>query len=198
MPDEIKTIPQEETAEKKSPAHLPILTVEKDEEPLLSENDHEKAWHELKNAYITKRILIGDLIGMEVTPNDNRTVGITYYNGQKVIIPAQELIDLSESTGKGPAETRRQKLLSSMIGAEISYIIVGLDNNTHTVVASRLKANDRNRQTFYFEKDDNGYYKIYEGSLVEARIIGIGETIVETSYIPNESIRKRYIYGASG
>ena len=79
---------------------------------------------------------------MEVTPNDNRTVGITYYNGQKIIIPAQELIDLSWSAGKGPAETRRQKLLSSMIGAEISYIIVGLDNNTHTVVASRLKAND--------------------------------------------------------
>ena len=178
MSNEIKTLAQEETAETKAPAHLPVLAVEKDEEPAFSENDQEKAWHELKNAYITKRILIGELIGMEVTPNDNRTVGITYYNGQKVIIPAQELIDLGGSTGKGSADVRRQKLLSSMIGAEISYVIIGLDNNTQTVVASRLKANERNRQTFYFDKDDNGYYKIYEGSIVEARIIGIGESSI--------------------
>ena len=159
MSNEIKTLTQDETPETKAPAHLPVLTVEKDEEPAFSENDQEKAWHELKNAYITKRILIGDLIGMEVTPNDNRTVGITYFSGQKVIIPAQELIDLSGSAGTG-------------------YIIVGLDNNSHTVDASRLKANERNRQTFYFDKDDNGYYKIYEGSLVEARIIGIGESSI--------------------
>ena len=61
-----------------------------------------------------------------------------------------------------------------MIGAEISYMIIALDNNTQTVVASRLRANERNRQTFFFDKDDKGRYKIYEDSLVEARIIGLG------------------------
>ena len=98
MSNEIKTLTQDETPETKAPAHLPVLTVEKDEEPAFSENDQEKAWHELKNAYITKRILIGELIGMEVTPNDNRTVGITYYNGQK--LTANEVVSIPVNTSK--------------------------------------------------------------------------------------------------
>ena len=33
-------------------------------------------------------------------------------------------------------------------------------------------------QTFFFDKDDKGRYKIYEDSIVEARIIGLGRTSV--------------------
>ena len=65
-----------------------------------------------------------------------------------------------------------------MIGAEISYMIIALDNNTQTVVASRLKANERNIQTFFFDKDEKGRHKIYEDSIVEARIIGLGRSSV--------------------
>lgn len=180
MPNEIKTLPPEEPAEKGTPPnHLPVLTVDKNEELVSDRQQQETAWHELKNAYITKRILIGNLIGMETTPNDNRVVGITYYNDQKIVIPAQELIDLSESgNNSGSPEVRRQKIISSMIGAEISYLIIALDNSSHTVIASRLRANERNRQTFFFDKDESGHYKIYEDSLVEARITGIGVNAV--------------------
>ena len=172
MPNEIKTISPEE---EKTPSHLPVLTVDKDDVLPTEKQDQEAAWHELKNAYITKRILSGNLIGMETTPNDNRVVGVTYFQDYKIIIPAQELIVLMPNArSTDTAEVRQQKIISSMIGAEISYMIIALDNNTQTVVASRLRANERNRQTFFFDKDDKGRYKIYEDSLVEARIIGLG------------------------
>lgn len=172
MPNEIKTIlPEEE----KTSFRLPVLTVDKDDILPTEKQDQEAAWHELKNAYITKRILSGNLIGMETTPNDNRVVGVTYFQDYKIIIPAQELIALTPNArNSDTAEVRQQKIISSMIGAEISYMIIALDNVTQTVVASRLRANERNRQTFFFDKDDKGRYKIYEDSLVEARIIGLG------------------------
>ena len=176
MSNEIKTLTQDETPETKAPAHLPVLTVEKDEEPAFSENDQEKAWHELKNAYISKNILSGTLSGLEITPNDHRTIGIVYYNGYKISIPAAELIRLN-STG-GDTNTRMEKIISSMIGAEISFMIIAIDNSSKSVIASRLKANDRNIRTFYFDKNEQGRYKIYEGSIVEARITGVSSASI--------------------
>ena len=176
MPNEIKTTSPEIAPDKEKPTfNLPVLTVDKDSDIPSDREREESSWHELKNAFITKRILTGHLTGMETTPNDNRVVGLTFYEGHKIIIPAQELIVLTPNArSTDTAEVRQQKIISSMIGAEISYMIIALDNNTQTVVASRLRANERNRQTFFFDKDDKGRYKIYEDSLVEARIIGLG------------------------
>ena len=180
MPNEIKTMSPEIVPDKDKPTFdLPVLTVDKDSDIPSDREREESSWHELKNAFITKRILTGHLTGMETTPNDNRVVGLTFYEGHKIIIPAQELIALTPNArNSDTAEVRQQKIISSMIGAEISYMIIALDNNTQTVVASRLKANERNVQTFFFDKDDKGRYKIYEDSLVEARIIGIGRSSV--------------------
>lgn len=176
MSNEIKTLTQEETAETKAPAHLPVLTVEKDEELMSEQEMQEIKWHELKNAYISKKILSGTLSGLETTPNDHRTIGIVYYNGYKISIPAAELIRLN-STG-GDTNTRMEKIISSMIGAEISFMIIAIDNSSRSVIAPRLKANEKNIRTFYFDKNEQGRYKIYEGSIVEARITGVSLTSI--------------------
>ena len=65
-----------------------------------------------------------------------------------------------------------------MVGAEISFVILSIENESKTIVASRNRANARNRKTFYFDKDAYGRYKIYEGSLVEARVVGINRNSV--------------------
>ena len=174
MSNEIKTLPQEKPVKKSD--NLPVLFVDKNEEIVSEKEQQETNWHEIKNAYITKRILTGNLVGMEKTPHDNHIIGVTYYNGYKIIIPASELIELANK--EVDTEVRYQKIISSMIGAEISYMIIALDNNSQTLVASRLRANARNRQTFFFDKDDKGKYKIYENSLVEARIIGVSYNAV--------------------
>ncbi len=166
MTNEIKTVPQEERK-----SNLPVLTVDKDGNQSISEKEKmESVWHEIKNAFISKHILTGTLSGMEITPHDNKVIGVTYYNGFKISIPANELVRISDNSS---SDTRAERIISSMIGAEISFIILAVDNDEKTVIASRLRANERNIQTFYFDKDSRSRYKIYEDSIVEARIIGV-------------------------
>ena len=42
------------------------------------------------------------------------------------------------------------KLLGNMLGAEIDFVILGIDSKSRSVVASRREAMMRKRQLFYF------------------------------------------------
>ena len=65
-----------------------------------------------------------------------------------------------------------------MIGAEIDFIVRGIDSNTRAVVASRKDAMMKKRQTFYMDVDAYGMHKIHEGRLVQARVIGVAEKAI--------------------
>ena len=45
-------------------------------------------------------------------------------------------------------------------------------------VASRREAMMRKRQTFYFDLDPDGMYRVYEGRIVQARVIAVAEKVV--------------------
>ena len=76
---------------------------------------------------------------------------------------------------------RQMKLLGNMLGAEIDFVILGIDSKTRSVVASRREAMMRKRQLFYFSPDANGEYRVREGRVVQARVIAVAD----------KSIRKR-------
>ena len=65
-----------------------------------------------------------------------------------------------------------------MLGAEIDFIVKGIDSTTHSAVASRREAMLRKRQTFYLGKDTTGNPYIYPGRLVEARVIAVAEKVL--------------------
>lgn len=168
----------EETTEEKEapPSYLPVIMIDKGSSYESEDEQQEIAWHSIKNAFLTRHILTGVLSGVETTPNDKAVIGVTYYEGYKIVIPAQEMI---ESDGNEKlSNSAYSRIISSMIGAEISYVILQIENETKTVVASRIRANERNRKTFYFDKGENGRYKIYEGSIVEARVIAVNRLFV--------------------
>lgn len=54
------------------------------------------------------------------------------------------------------------KLLGNMLGAEIDFVILGIDSKSRSVVASRREAMMRKRQLFYFSPDANGEYRVRE------------------------------------
>ena len=58
---------------------------------------------------------------------------------------------------------RQIKLLGNMLGAEIDFVILGIDSKSRSVVASRREAMMRKRQLFYFSPDANGEYRVREG-----------------------------------
>ena len=57
---------------------------------------------------------------------------------------------------------RQNKILGNMLGAEIDFIVKGIDSRSRSVVASRKDAMLKKRQIFYMDTDSAGMYRIYE------------------------------------
>ena len=70
---------------------------------------------------------------------------------------------------------RQMKLLGNMLGAEIDFVILGIDSKSRSVVASRREAMMRKRQLFYFSPDANGEHRVREGRVVQARVIAVAD-----------------------
>ena len=159
----------------------PILTVEAGGEVITEEMQADIAWHEIHNAYRTRRILSGTLAGLEQLDN-GKYVGIVDYKGYRILIPMKQMIYNYPNQIQGPEyKEEMQKLhrnLSNMLGAEIDFMVKGIDSKARSVVASRKDAMNRKRQIFYMDEDLNGERRIREGRLVQARIIGVHEKIL--------------------
>ena len=65
-----------------------------------------------------------------------------------------------------------------MLGAHIDFVVKGIDSKTRSVVASRQEAMLKKRQIFYLDSDSAGMYRIYEGRVVQARIIAVAEKVI--------------------
>lgn len=75
----------------------PALTIVAHEEIQTPEELEETAWHEIKNAYLSRRILSGILSGVE-TLEGGSSVVVVYYKQFRVVIPASEmLLNLSQA-----------------------------------------------------------------------------------------------------
>lgn len=155
-----------------------ILTLEVRGEVETKSDRDDIIWHEIHNAYRTRKILTGQLGGVEQMEN-NKTIVIVDYKGFRVVIPLKEMMIQTNPgvSGKAYEEfmTRKNKLLSKMLGAEIDFIVRGIDSKTRAIVASRKEAMLKKRQTFYMDLDANGVHRIHEGRLVQARVIAVAE-----------------------
>ena len=158
-----------------------ILTIRSREDVETQEDREDIIWHEIHNAYRTRRILTGKLGGIEQLDN-RKTVAVVDYKGFRVIIPIKEMmINLGRSpSGQEYADLmlRQNKILGNMLGADIDFIVRGIDSKTRSVVASRKEAMLRKRQIFYLDTDAAGMYRVYEGRIVQARVIAVAEKVV--------------------
>ncbi len=73
---------------------------------------------------------------------------------------------------------RQNKILGNMLGAEIDFIVRGIDSKSRSVVASRREAMLKKRQIFYLDTDVSGMYRIYDGRFVQARVIAVAEKVI--------------------
>lgn len=177
--------PVEEVTRASSPRILTIAARDSVETP---EEQEATAWHEIRNAYLTHRILTGMLGGLERTESGH-PLAIVYYNDYRVVIPYSEMMmdapmplttegteEMDEEEQEYLSNIRMNKLLNNMLGAEIDFIIKGIENASRSIVASRREAMLRKRKTFYFDLDPaTGTYRIYEGRIVQARIVAVAE-----------------------
>ena len=159
----------------------PILTIRSREDVETMEDREDIIWHEIHNAYRTRRILTGQLGGIEQLDN-RKTVAVVDYKGFRIIIPIKEMmINLGRSpSGQEYADLmlRQNKILGNMLGADIDFVVRGIDSKTRSVVASRREAMMRKRQIFYFDLDADGMYRVHEGRIVQARVIAVAEKVI--------------------
>lgn len=156
-----------------------ILTLSVDSEVETQENREDLIWHELQNAYRTRKILTGNLGGIE-RMDGGGTIVVIYYKEMRVVIPlAEMMINLAEDAAHdyGELVQRQNKILGNMLGCEIDFIIKGLDNSSRSVVASRKDAMYKKRQIFYLP-DAGGNSRVYEDRVVQARVIAVAEKVV--------------------
>lgn len=162
-------------------AEAPVLTIDARSEVETEEEREDTIWHEIHNAYRTRRILTGQLGGVEQT-DAGKTIAIVDYKGFRIIIPLKEMmINLGRMpSGQEYADfmLRQNKILGNMLGAEIDFIVMGIDSKSRSVVASRKEAMLKKRQIFYLDTDAAGMYRIYEGRIVQARIIAVAEKVI--------------------
>ena len=160
--------------------NVPVLTLDSDAVLETAQSKADLIWHEIQNAYRTKKILTGMLGGIEKTENGS-LIAIVYYKDFRTIIPITEMmINLvqDESHDYGDISLRQNKVLNNMLGCEIDFIVKGLDAQSRSVVASRKEAMLKKRQIFYLDRDASGNAKIYEDRIVQARVVAVAEKVV--------------------
>ena len=102
-----------------------ILTLSTDSEVETQESREDIIWHELQNAYRTRKILTGNLGGIERMEGGG-TIAVIYYKEMRVVIPlAEMMINLveDESHDYGELVLRQNKILGNMLGCEIDFIV---------------------------------------------------------------------------
>lgn len=158
-----------------------ILTVEAKTEVYTEQTRADIIWHEIQNAYITHRIMTGTLSGVECNDAGHH-YAIADYNGFRIVIPLKEMFFDFPTNLYGDeykeAVMRYNKLMNSMLGAEIDFVVRGIDSKARSVVASRKEAMYKKRQTFYMETDENGMFRIYEDRIVQARVTAVAEKAI--------------------
>ena len=119
----------------------------------------------------TQRVLTGAIQGVEQA--GSRSLAVLYHGDFKIIIPADQAVLLVEDRqGRSPEEILSDTL-NKRLGAEIDYIIKGIDQESGIAVGSRLEAMEIKRRQYYFGRDRDGNNLIYEGVCAEARIVSV-------------------------
>ena len=122
----------------------------------------------------SKKILTGTIQGVErLADNPEMSYAVIYHGDFKVIIPVLEAIEEPEDYRGQPRGDVLHYLLNKRLGAEVDYIVKGVDQENNVVAASRREAMALKRREYYFRTDRDGNYQIYEGIRAEARVISV-------------------------
>lgn len=122
----------------------------------------------------TGRILSGIIQGVEQTSdNPPRSLAVVYHGEFKVIIPAEEAVESPDDyRGRTPEEVHHY-MLTKRLGAEVDYIVKGMDTESGLAVGSRLEAMRARRKEYFFATDRDGNNLIHSGVVAEARIVSV-------------------------
>ena len=123
----------------------------------------------------SRHILTGKLEGVE-SSDSGEPRAVLRYGSFKVLIPSFEMMEPPEDLRDMNPNDVMRYLISKRLGAEIDFIVKGIDQEAGVVVASRNEAMAVRRRQFYFGQDREGNNLLYEGVVAEARVTSVIRT----------------------
>lgn len=154
----------------------------------------------LNESLKAKKPIKGVVKGVEKL-NSTTSVAVVYVDDFKVIIPTNQMIEVTPVAGRDPSQWG-DYLLSKRLGSEIDFIICGIQEKDNLAVANRLEAMKRISEERIIGPDPANPL-LHADDLVEARIVcskraGVYVEIlgVET-YIPSKELSYQRIQDAT-
>ena len=141
------------------------------------ETDAEKARNallDLVESLKTRRVLTGTIQGVEhPVDNPSRTIAVLYHGDFKIMIPAVEAVNPPDDLRGRTLEDVLHYMLNKRLGAEVDYIVKGIDGKAGIAAASRLEAMAAKRREYYFATDREGNNLLHEGICAEGRVVAV-------------------------
>lgn len=129
---------------------------------------------DLLESYRSKKHLSGTIQGIENQTGDPaKALAVLNYGEYKVIIPLHEAVEPPENLKGQPLDHVLNYMLNKRLGAEIDYIVKGIDAKEKIVVASRVEAMHNKRKNYYFGTDRDGNYILYSDLCAEVRVVSV-------------------------
>lgn len=173
--DDVNSVP-EKPKKKRATAKSKQTVISIDEQRTV-ETEADKAKNDLLDlieSLKTGRILSGTIQGVErASDKTGRTLAVIYHGDFKIIIPAEEAVEPpSDYRDQNPDDVHHY-MLTKRLGAEVDFIIKGIDPEAKIAVASRLDAMKAKRKQYYLGSDHDGNYHLYAGICAEARVVSV-------------------------
>lgn len=121
----------------------------------------------------SRRILSGIIQGVETSASSGDPRAVIYYGSFKILIPSREAVSPPADFRDRSENEVFKYLITKRLGAEIDFLVKGIDPDSGIVAASRKEAMAMKRRQFYFGKDREGNNLLYEGCVAEARVISV-------------------------
>lgn len=115
-------------------------------------------------------ILCAKLEGVE-NSSSGEPRGILQYGDFKVLIPCNEMMDIPENMRDMNPNDVMRYMFGKRLGAEIDFIVLGIDQGAEVVIGSRKEAMNLRRKQFYYGQDREGNNLLFEGAIAEARVM---------------------------
>ena len=144
---------------------------------LQAETEAEKnqnALLDLVESMKSRRVLSGTVQGVERPENSpSRSMAVLYHGDFKVIIPAEEMVDPPEDLHGLPKSEVLFSMVNRRMGAEVDYVVKGVDQESGLAAASRLEAMAIKRREYYTGTGRDGNNLLYEGVCAEGRVVAV-------------------------
>ena len=150
----------------------------------------------------SKKIMTGKIEGVENSAGGIPSA-VLKHGGFKIIIPCFECVNPPADFREQDPNSVYQYVLNKHLGAEIEFVVKGIDQESEVVVASRKEAMAIRRRQFYFGQDKDGNNILYEGAIAEARVVSVirpgifVEVFGVQCYIPSNELSYQRLLDAS-